>query len=93
MPPGVPRRPPGRRDTIFARTRWERSTTYKGRSRGFGTCRSGSPPSAAWKQRPWRLWKPYHLLFLTHALFFPAIIAVGLRFAGSLATHQANRTG
>ena len=36
---------------------------------------------AALKQRPFynQLWKPYHWLVVTHALFFPAAIAAGVR--------------
>ena len=35
---------------------------------------------AAIRQRPFKrgLWRPYHWLVLTHLLFFPAVIAVGV---------------
>lgn len=35
---------------------------------------------AAWKQRPFRpeVWKPHYWLLLTHLLFFPVVIAVGV---------------
>jgi hypothetical protein len=37
-------------------------------------------------QRPFqaRLWKPYHWLVLTHLLFFPAAIVVGVLFANAV---------
>jgi hypothetical protein len=54
---------------------------------------------AAAKQRPFKreLWKPRHWLVLTHLLFFPAVIAVGVVWANPVANptvpHHAIETG
>ncbi len=53
---------------------------------------------AGQKQRPYqtRLWKPYHWLVLTHLLFFPAVILVGVLCANPVTNptipHQTDRS-
>jgi hypothetical protein len=53
---------------------------------------------ARWKQRPFRkrLWKPYHWLVITHLLFFPAAIALGVIGANPVTNptipHHGNAT-
>jgi hypothetical protein len=46
----------------------------------------GSLSLAAIKQKPFKrgLWQPYHWLVLTHLLFFPAVIAVGVIWANPI---------